>query len=459
MKNNVLHLEHIDILTESVEKKLNKLKPFSAPGPDSISPTMLKELSNVLSFPLAIIFQKSLNEQYVPTDWKQANVTPIFKKGSTFDPGNYRPVSLTSVVCKVMESLVRDSIVDHLNLNDLLFHTQHGFINKRSCLTNLLEYFEKITELVDNGNCVDILYLDFAKAFDKISHLKLSVLLEAHGISGKIKGWIDEWLSNRWQRVVLNGNSSSWLQVTSGVPQGSVLGPTLFVIFINTLDIYLKDFPALVSKFADDSKVGMCVNNESDASVLQNVINALCEWSDDLSMQFNASKCKVMHIGAKNSNFNYFMHGYAPAGTVLSETEVEKDVGVKISNNLKPSAQCQAAAKKANQLVGQMARSFTYRDRHNWIRLYKVYIRPHLEYAVQAWSPWLQKDINVLEDVQKRVVKMTSGLPSGTYEQKLSFLGLLSLEERRNRGDMIQVWKILHGHDNVQEETWFTRKN
>ena len=148
-----------------------------------------------------------------------------------------------------------------------------------------------------------------------------------------------------------------------------------------------------------------------------------------------------------------------PGGTVLEPTEEEKDVGVRISKSLKSSAQCQAAAKKANQLVGQMARAFTYRDKFNWIRLYKVYVRPHRGYCVQVWSPWNQKDIDLLEDVQKRVIRMTSGLSSVTYVEKLAEVGLTTLEERRRRGDMIQTWKILHGHDDIRKETWFTRRN
>ena len=219
---------------------------------------------------------------------------------------------------------------------------------------------------------------------------------------------------------MLNGENSNWLPVTSGVPQGSVLGPTLFVIYINTLDIYLQDYPVLLFKFYDDTKVGMPFNNETGSLVLQNVINTLCDWSDDLSMKFNSGKCKVMHVGGRNNHFTYTMHGFAPGGTVLESVDEEKDVGVKISNTLKPSSQCQAAALKANQLVGQMSRSFTYRDKYNWIRLYKVYVRPNLEYAVQAWSPWNQKDIDLLEDVQKRVVRMTAGLKPGTYQDKLN---------------------------------------
>ena len=190
IKENVNRLESLEVTENKVKAKLDKLKPFSAPGPDCLSPFILKELSNELCKPLAIIFNRSLKEKYVPVEWKNANITPIFKKGSRFEPGNYRPVSLTSVICKVLESLIRDCIVEHLKENELIFPSQHGFVNRRSCLTNLLEYFEKITELIDQGNSVDILYLDFAKAFDKVFLHKLSVLLEAHGVSGQVRGWI-----------------------------------------------------------------------------------------------------------------------------------------------------------------------------------------------------------------------------------------------------------------------------
>ena len=204
LKENATELNSKDITSAKVKDKLDKLKPFSAPGPDGLSPFILKELSTEICFPLSVIFQRSLNEGLVPSDWKLANVTPIFKNGSKFEPGNYRPVSLTSILCKVMESILRDDMVEHLKDNELIFSSQHGFVNRRSCLTNLLEYFEKVTELIDQGNSVDIFYLDFAKAFDKVANRKLEVLLEKHCISGHIKGWIKEWLSDRQQRVVLN---------------------------------------------------------------------------------------------------------------------------------------------------------------------------------------------------------------------------------------------------------------
>ena len=178
---------------------------------------------------------------------------------------------------------------------------------------------------------------------------------------------------------------------------------------------------------------------------MQHDIDKLLEWAETWQMEFNAKKCKIMHIGRSNPQYNYCMGGYAPAGTVLVEVSEEKDIGVIVSNTLKPSAQCAKAAKKANSILGQMSRSFHYRDKYVWIHLYKTYVRHHLEFSVQSWSPWYDKDIELLEKVQRRAVNMVVGLTSHTYEGKLKELNLPTLKERRMRGDMIQVWKYVHG--------------
>lgn len=276
--------------------------------------------------------------------------------------------------------------------------------------------------------------------------------LEGHGISGKVLNWVRSWLTDRQQRVVLNGNVSEWLPVTSGVPQGSVLGPTCFVIFINDLDEVLNLVDGFVFKFADDTKYGRVIRGEEDQVKMQNDINRLLEWADRWQMSFNELKCKIMHVGKSNPQYSYHMGGYAPAGTILKKVQEEKDIGVMISNSLKPYAQCAMAAKKANSVLGQMSRSFHYRDRHIWIRLYKIFVRPHLELCVQAWCPWYVKDIDLLESVQKRAVNMVVGLMSTTYEDKLKEIHLLSLQERRLRGDNIQVWKYVHGINPGGEE-------
>ena len=438
---------------DTIKKKIDRLKPDSAFGPDLIGPRVLKEAADALLFPLSVVFRKSLDEGVVPDDWKRGNITPIFKAGSKMLAGNYRPVSLTCIICKIMESIIKDDIMSHLVKFELIKASQHGFMSAKSCQTNLIEYLDTLTQLVDEGHNVDVVYLDFAKAFDKVPHQRLLQKLEMHGLSGKIVSWIESWLVGRMQRVVLNGTASEWMPVTSGVPQGSVLGPVCFVIFINDLDDVLDLVGGFVSKFADDTKFGRVIQNEEDRKKMQQDIEKLLKWADTWQMEFNSKKCKIMHFGSSNPNFDYCMGGYAPAGTVLESINEEKDIGVMVSNTLKPTSQCVKAAKKANSILGQMSRSFHYRDKYTWIRLYKVYVRPHLEFAVQAWSPWFVKDIDLLEKVQQRAVNMVMGLASTSYEDKLLELNLTSLRDRRVRGDAIQVWKYLHklnpGGDNL----------
>ena len=190
-------LTEVQFPPDKVEEKLKNLRPESACGPDSIRSRILKENSNILCVPLSIIFTKSIEEGYVPEDWLLANVTSIFKSGSKMSPGNYRPVSLTCIACKVMESLIRVDIVTHLMKHNLIRFSQHGFMEAKSCQTNLIEYIDTLTKLVDEGHCVDVVYLDFAKAFDKVPHQRLLKKLRGHGISGKIHKWIEMWSSNR----------------------------------------------------------------------------------------------------------------------------------------------------------------------------------------------------------------------------------------------------------------------
>jgi len=434
-----------------IRRKIRKLKKESAAGPDEIGPRILQELEEAAAAALNIIFRKSLRTGEVPNDWRRANVTPIFKKGAKTDPGNYRPVSLTAVCCKLMESIVRDELVKHLEQNSLLSESQHGFMQGRSCVTNLLEFFETITKELDGGVPMDVVYLDFAKAFDKVPKMRLMEKLRAHKVEGDVHRWIHNWLSDRRQRVVLNGEYSEWAPVKSGVPQGSVLGPTLFTVYINDLDAAAA-LVAILKKFADDTKVGNRAATEEDRRTLQQALDNLCAWAETWQMQFNVKKCKVLHLGNNNRQMEYYMNGQK-----LEKTSEEVDVGVTISKNCKPSAQCAKAARTAQAVLGQVARAFHYRDRHIFVRLYIQYVRPHLEYAAVAWSPWLEGDKECLEKVQRRAVAMVAGLTGRTYEERLEELGMVTLAERRHQLDMLQVYKILNSKDNVKEETWFER--
>ena len=240
----------------------------------------------------------------------------------------------------------------------------------------------------------------------------------------------------------------------SGVIQGSCLGPALFLIFINDIDTAVDLTASLLSKFADDTKWARIVESEEDKKKFQDGIDGLAQWSQDWQLLFNVGKCKIMHFGSKNKHNKYTMNG-----NELEVVEVEKDVGVLVSSSLKPSQQCSAAAGKANGVLGQISRAVKYRDKRTFVQLYKVYVRPHLEYCIQAWSPYHQVDKDKLEKVQRRAVNMVAGLRGRTYEQKLVEVGLTTLEERRVRGDMIQTFRILNGIDQVEPCTWFTMAN
>jgi hypothetical protein len=442
-------LKGVNITVRAVKDKIRKLRVDGAAGPDGLGPLVLKKLIDQIAVPLAMVMRTSLKEGSVPEDWRTANVSPIFKKGQSSDPGNYRPVSLTSVTCRLMESIIKDSIVRHLERHGLIRATQHGFMRGRSCTTNLLSFFEKITAELDSGGVADIIYLDFAKAFDTVPHERLKKKIKAHGIGGALYKWIAAWLRDRKQRVVLNGQESSWEDVLSGVPQGSVLGPLLFTLFINDLDLAVSDLELLI-KFADDTKVARAIKSEEDRAGLQAALDSLVRWSEKWGMKFNVNKCKVMHVGRGNAKSDYQM-----AGSVLGKTREEKDLGVIVVDTLKPAAQCAKAAKTAMSVLGQITRAFRYRDRRVFLQLYKQYVRPHLDFAVQAWSPWQQGDKDALEKVQRRAVGMISGLRGREYEERLRELRLTTLEERRHQADMLHMYKLCSGSTGQARADWF----
>ncbi|CAM5105037.1 unnamed protein product [Natator depressus] len=390
----------------------------------------------------------SFKSASVPNDWKIANVSPIFKKGSRGDPGNYRPVSLTSVLGKLVETIVKNKIVRHIDECKLLRKSQHGFCKGRSCLTDLLEFFEGVNKHVDKGDPVDIVCLDFQKAFDKVPHQKVLRKLSSHGIRGKILSWIENWLKDREQRVGIDGKFSAWRGVISGVPQGSVLEPILFNLFINDLE---KGVNGEVAKFADDTKLLKIVKTKADCEELQKDLTKLSDWATKWQMKCNVDKCNVMHIGKNNPNYTY-----NTMGANLATTNQEKDLGVIVESSLKTSTQCAAAVKKANGMLGIIKKGIENKTENILLPLYKSMVRPHLEYCVQMWSPRLQKDTLALEKVQKRATKMIRGLERVPSEERLKRLGLFSLEKRRLRGDMVEVYKIMSGVEKVNKEKLFT---
>ena len=318
-------------------------------------------------------------------------------------------------------------MIDFLVKHKLINSSQHGFLKARSCLTNVLCFFEEITKWVDEGSPVDVIYLDFQKAFDKVPHQRLILKLKSHGMGNSIINWIEQWLTDRRQRVVVDGEVSGWKSVLSGVPQGSVLGPILFLVYINDLE---EGVIGKILKFADDTKLFTKTKVIGDKNNLQDDIDKLAKWSDKWQMLFNFGKCKCLHIGPGNTSMTY------ENGRDYFKYNRERKIlrSVTMNANMKASEQCRIAASKGNQVLGMIRRYISYKDKSLIVPLYKAIVRPHLEYCIQAWSPYIRKDIDMLEKTQRRAPKLIPGLRDLRYEERLKECGLTTLETRRLRG-------------------------
>ena len=345
----------IDITIGLVKNELEKLSEHKAPGPDGIPNIVLKQCAAELALPLQRLFNKSLKEGTVPRNWRKVKVVPIYKKGSKSKPGNYRPVSLTSQVGKVMERIVKNSLADHLETNGLLSIHQHGFTSQKSCKLNLLEALEHWTKALDDGRRLDILYLNFHKAFDSVPHKQLKIKLYGYGIRGVLLEWISSFLEDRQQQVVVGAGQSDWCAVTSGVPQGSVLGPILFVLYVNELPDFVR---SNIKMFADDAKVYRSIQDLQDTMTLQQDVAAFEQWSSNWLLRFNETKCKIMHCGIANPHAEYVMTDSNMAAVKMQDTILEKDLGVYISSDLKPSTHCKKAAAKGMSALRLMKQTF-----------------------------------------------------------------------------------------------------
>ena len=343
-------LETIVITPDCVRQKLKAIKVTSSPGPDGVPSRVLFEAADAICAPLTSLFQKSLSSGCLPEDWKLGTVVPIHRKGCKSVPANYRPISLTSVVCKVLEAIIRNQLMDFLVETGQISRHQHGFRPRRSCSTQLLEVIEEWSRSLEESKPIDAIYLDFRKAFDAVPHRRLLSKLAAYSIAGNLLTWIGAFLTGRRQQVSVRGCLSQWSPVTSGVPQGSVLGPLLFILYIN-------DVPEVVSSsikiFADDTKVYRSVSHPPQCQDLQSDIDLIVDWSDQWQLPFNEAKCKCLHIGPRNQE-----HVYTIRGNVLQSVSEEKDLGVIVDSTLKFRRQAASAASKATQVLAVIRRSF-----------------------------------------------------------------------------------------------------
>ncbi len=446
-------MHDIVFTTEKILKKLLALKITSSCGPDEIHPSILKRAAHSLAGPLCIIFNLSYSFSCLPTQWLIAHVTPIFKHaGSRLQVENYRPISLTSIVCKVFENIIKDEMMVHLVSNNLIHSNQHGFVPMRSTQSNLLYTINDWSIALDSKNNTDCIFIDFKKAFDSISHAKLLHKLHSFGFSSLTIKWIKSFLSGRTQRVKIGQPASLSPQIncTSGVPQGSVLGPLLFISFINDL-FNICTFGKLVL-YADDASLYAVVNNNNDASRLQDDLNNIFIWSQLWQLPLNIKKCSFMRIRSATN----ITTAYNIGGTQLQRVTQARVLGVTLCENLSNSIHCDNISSLGYRRAFLLLNSFHSSNLCTMISLYKTYVRPLLEYCTPAWSPHLLKDIDQIESVQRFFTRLLPGMSHLTYYARLNKLGLQPLELRRIHNDCIYLFNMLHNNVDLSFTDFFT---
>ncbi|BHF68997.1 hypothetical protein SprV_0301203800 [Sparganum proliferum] len=434
-------IESVSFDEATVRKELMTLNESKSPGPDDIPPKLLKELAAELAKPLSMLFQASFEAGCLPADWKSARITPLHKGGSKASANNYRPISLTSICCKLMEKIIKRELMRFLEQHNLLSDAQHGFRSGRSCVTNLLNCLERWTRSVDEGNALHVVYIDFKKAFDSVPHQRLLHKLSRIGVRGNLLKWIQSFLLDRRQTVHVGGQQSTEVAVESGVPQGSVLGPTLFIIYVNDC---VSELDCGVGMFADDIKLWSVIRTADDEEHLQANLNRLQQWSKDWLLPFNEKKCNILRVGRARSP-NHM--AYCLNGIPLQEVDSQKDLGVWITTSLKPSLHCKKIAKSAMSVLYLVKRTFSAFDEDCFAKVFRTFVRPQLEFAIQAWRPWTAKDISILERVQRRATKLVAGQGSLPCATRLANLDLFPLSYRQLRGDLIQAFRIIRGQD------------
>ena len=459
LQDSATNMPEINISENGLMKLLQNLKPGKAAGPDKLKPLLLRELREEIAPIIQIIFDRSLKTGKLPADWMKANVMPVFKKGDKSLAANYRPISLTCILCKVLEHILASNIVKHLDGQGILYDLQHGFREKRSCETQLIMLIEDLARNASVGKQTDIILLDFSKAFDKVNHSKLLWKLHQYGIRGHVLNWVRAFLGSRSQRVVIEGEESESIPVTSGVPQGSVLGPILFLIYINDLP---DEVCSQVRLFADDTALYLTMESEDSGPTLQSDLDILSMWETRWDMEFNPSKCQVVHVaGSKRPvKRDYILHGQ-----VLESVTCAKYLGVDISGSLTWNSHIDRITGSANRTLGFVRRNIKTRMSKVRETAYNTLVRPQLEYASAVWDPHNKNRISQIEQVQRRAARWTVS----NFDRKASVteivqdLGWRTLDQRRADARLCLFFKILHGlvavplPDYIQHSTRISR--
>lgn len=409
-----------------VESVIRSLKQSSAPGCDLIDPKFLKSTSVYSSIILSKVFQQSLDDGYLPAEWKVGKVVPLHKSGNKNSPLNYRPISLTSIPCKIFEHILFSNLANFLESNSFFTPSQHGFRKTYSCETQLVSFTHKLNAILDRSSLADCIFLDFSKAFDKVCHKLLLLKLSQLNLYPKLLIWLEYFLINRSQFVSANSLTSPPSGVHSGVPQGSVLGPLLFLIYINDLSSCVSSH---IHLFADDCVIFREILCDNDITTLQSDLNAISVWCKTWCMELNINKCKLMRVSRKNINSPVYSLNNVPLDAVSSY----KYLGVHISSNLTWSVHTSYVINNANRMLGYLRRNFAKAPSSLKLLLYKVLIRSKLEYSVSVWDPSHENLIHSLEMVQNNSVRfiLSNYNRTASISTMKSNLDLPSLTSRR----------------------------
>ena len=447
-------LSSITFSRTDVFTKLKKLNAKSAGGPDHISPRLLKNIAPPIALPLASIFELFFQNSFLPQIWKQSYVKPIFKNNDSSSVTNYRPISLTCTCCKVMESVIHDQLMTYLHDHNLLSKAQHGFLTRKSTGTNLLSCLHDWQFSLKNKSSIDIIYIDFKKAFDSLVHSKIIAKLSAYGIGYELLSWIQAFLTGRTQPVIIDNALSSYIDVSSGVVQGSVLGPLIFLLFIEDIvDCLVSDDvdPTSCCIFADDLKLYSSYNVNSDNSSLSNSLINIENSSKQWQLLINPDKCMLMHVGKRlQTSREYFIYN-----KLIPPSDVIRDLGIRYNSKLGFHDYIDEIVSKAFQRINLLFRSFISGNISILTRAFITYVRPLVEYCSYIWSPHQLYLIQKIERVHKYFTRRALHGTDLHYRERLQVLNLESLEIRRIKSDVKLCFKIVNGLYDLDPSKFF----
>ena len=442
----------LQITNEDIITAINEMKSSSASPKHDVPARVFKECKNTLCTPLRLFWEKSFESGHIPESYKKQQIIPLHKKGSTSKAEHWRPIVLNPHEIKLFERVLRKKLVKYFEENALLNHNQHGFRRMRSCATQLLTHTHNILTNAIEGADTDSIYIDYSKAFDKVDHDILLWKLRQYKIPDKYVTWIENFLKGRIQVVYNNGVYSYSTVVKSGVPQGSVLGPLLFIIFINDLPNIIKNCNILT--FADDTKIISKVRDENDIKNLQENLNKIIKYSTDNNMILNDNKFELVShdLNARNTRKIFFealpFHNhntsYTASNSEILPSPFVRDLGVLIDSKLSWANHLHHISVKAKQICGWILSVFCSRDKHIMLTLFNSLVRSKLEYCCIVWSPHLIKDIVKVEQVQRYFTYKIKHMKDLNYWDRLKVLGILSLQRRRELNIILHLWKIKH---------------